>query len=213
MTDRGLAWKKVGTTLLLALIISFQVPPAAKADVYGYRDKNGRLHITTRPPAGKKSKLLIQTRLRPRSFKGNNYLALPALPPDGAGLPHDLVFHLAAAYGLPSSLVRAIIATESGFNPRAVSPKGAKGLMQLMPGVCRQYGVEDPFDPEQNLRAGTAYFKLMLDRFRDLNLALAAYNAGPGAVEKHGGVPPYTETYAFIQSVHHYYRHYSAQSR
>lgn len=100
-----------------------------------------------------------------------------------------------------SRLLEAVAAAESGFNPQAVSPKGALGLMQLMPDVARSLGVSDPFDPAQNVRAGAEYLHDMLDRFGDLELALAAYNAGPAAVEKYGGVPPYPETQAYIQKV------------
>ena len=120
--------------------------------------------------------------------------------------PYDeLIFRHAREKNLPSCLIRAIIKTESDFHPKAVSDKGAKGLMQLMPGVCRRYGVRDPFNPEQNIRAGVAFFKDMLERFRNLALALAAYNAGPEAVERHKGVPPYEETKQYIIEVHKNY--------
>lgn len=124
------------------------------------------------------------------------------------GKYHETIMHYARERGLPSSLLKAIIKTESNFHPRAVSPKGAKGLMQLMPGVCYKYGVSDPFDAEQNIRAGAAFFRDMLERFRSLPLALAAYNAGPEAVEKHQGVPPYTETRLFIKMVYRNYNYF-----
>lgn|GEM_PF-3382822 len=107
-----------------------------------------------------------------------------------------------ARFGLPSGLVEAVARAESGLNPRAVSPAGALGLMQLTPGTARALGVTDPFDPVQNVEAGARYLRHLLDRFGgNLRLALAAYNAGPGAVRRHGGVPPYDETQAYIEKV------------
>ena len=108
----------------------------------------------------------------------------------------------ALARDLDPRLVEALIRVESAFNTRAVSNKGAMGLMQLMPGTALELGVEDAFDVEENLRGGTAYLRQMLDRFRgDVTLAIAGYNAGPGAVEKYQGVPPYRETTDYVRRV------------
>ena len=108
----------------------------------------------------------------------------------------------AARHGLPASLVAAVIAVESEFNSRAVSQRGALGLMQLMPGTAALLGVRDAFDPRENVEAGARHLRKLLDRFaHDVSLALAAYNAGPQAVIKHGGVPPYPETQAFVARV------------
>ena len=96
---------------------------------------------------------------------------------------------------------------ESGYNPRAVSPKGARGVMQLMPATASMYGVANLFDPLQNIRAGVRYLKDLFQRFNsDVSLALAAYNAGPEAVEKHGGVPPYDETRSYVRAILMAYR-------
>ena len=113
----------------------------------------------------------------------------------------ELVSRTAREFALPESLLHAVVQIESNGDPRAVSSKGALGLMQLMPGTAREVGVEDPFDPEQNLRGGAAYLSRQIERFGDLPRALAAYNAGPGAVEKHGGVPPYRETRNYVERV------------
>lgn len=128
----------------------------------------------------------------------------PAVRPERLAPPHldALVERAAIRHDLDPALVRAVIAVESGGDPKAVSPKGAKGLMQLMDTTARELGVSDSLNPGQNIEGGAAYLKRMLDRYDgDPRLALAAYNAGPGAVDRHGGVPPYRETEDYIQKV------------
>lgn len=107
----------------------------------------------------------------------------------------------ARAYALPEALIAAVIRTESAFQAHAVSPKGARGAMQIMPETQKELGLENPYDPEANVMAGSAYLRRQLDRFGSLELALAAYNAGPANVEKYGGVPPFPETREYLRQV------------
>jgi len=113
----------------------------------------------------------------------------------------------ASRVGLDPKLVRAVIQVESGYNPRALSNKGAMGLMQLMPDTAQELSVADPYDADQNLRGGTRYLRQMLDLFDGrVELALAGYDAGPGAVQRYGGIPPYDETVDYVRSVLGLYR-------
>ena len=130
---------------------------------------------------------------------GPHYIAPQAL--------NAIVVRQSSEHGVPPGLVRAVIQQESGEDPSAISEAGAMGLMQLMPGTADAYGVSDPFDPEENVAGGAALLADLLRQYHgNLKLALAAYNAGSGAVAKYGGVPPYAETQAYVKSVTSLYR-------
>jgi len=132
---------------------------------------------------------------------------LEEVPTAAGGDLARLVEEAARRHGLPPELVLAVVAVESGFRPEAVSPKGAQGLMQLMPRTAASLGVADAFDPEQNLDAGVRHLEALVRLYGgDLQRALAAYNAGQGAVLRHGGVPPYRETRAYVRRVLERYR-------
>ena len=124
------------------------------------------------------------------------------LPRTAATDVRQIVRRAASAFGLDENLIHAVIQAESGGNPAAVSSRGAKGLMQLMDETARMLGVRNPFDPEENIFAGAKYLKQLLEEFdNDIELALAAYNAGPGAVRRFGGIPPYRETQHYVRKV------------
>lgn len=125
---------------------------------------------------------------------------------------HPIVLRAADRHQVDPALVKAIIMAESGYNPRAISKRGAKGLMQLMPRTARALGVVDIFDPEHNINAGVKYFKHLMNRFDgDTRLALAAYNAGSSKVRQYRGVPPFEATKYYIKKVFRYYKHYKKE--
>jgi|SRR5579883_1201614 len=147
------------------------------------------------------------------------FLTIPAIPMSrfaarSSAMPHllDVVRFAAKKHGVEPTLVKSIIKAESAFNEAAVSPKGALGLMQLMPETATEYGAVDPLDPEQNIDAGTKYLGALLRRYQNhknaLPLAIAAYNAGPGNVDKYKGIPPFSETRTYVSRVLNYQRQF-----
>ena len=182
--------------LFLAFLIALAAPAAADAQIYAWRDVNGTLVLSDR-----------------KLNDGAMTYVVPEAPGMRATTPladaavreqfEPLIREHAAQHALRIELVRAVIQVESGYNPRAVSPKGAMGLMQLMPATARQLGVRNAFDPAENIGGGCAYLRQLIDRYHgNEELALAAYNAGSDAVDRHGNVvPPYQETRDYVKKV------------
>ena len=170
---------------------------SARGPIYSYTDSDGVTHFTNIPRGDPRfQQVRLADRRSPirRAPQRRDY---------------DLLIHATALeYRVPPALVKAVIAAESAFDPEAVSHKGARGLMQLMPETAATLGVEDAFEPKQNVRGGVNYLRDMLDRYGDVTRAVAAYNAGPAAVDRHGGIPPYRETRDYVERVLTYYRHY-----
>jgi soluble lytic murein transglycosylase-like protein len=187
--------------LILAVVAA---PSLARADIYSFTDANGVTHFSN-VPADSRYQLLIaaptEAAAGPSKKASIDWLARSA--------QYDGIIRVAAKDAtIQAALVRAVIVVESGFNPRAVSKKGAIGLMQLQPATAKRYGVKNIYDPEQNVRAGAHYLSDLLTRFHsNLELALAAYNAGEEAVERYGRhVPPFRETLAYVPSVMRVYQ-------
>ena len=170
--------------------------PQAFSDIYRYKDDNGVWHFTN-VKSDKRYRLYIRT---PRE-KSSAYIKKY----------EGIIEQASSRFGVASSLIKAVIKAESDFDHRAVSHKGAKGLMQLMPETAGAMDVKDPYDPEENIFGGTKYLSRLLVRFKDIRMALAAYNAGPDQVEKYQGVPPIPETESFVEKVMNYYRRYNTK--
>jgi len=180
-------------TLGVILFIS----TVAHADIYKYVDEDGVVCYTDTPFGKKGYKVYREkadsTPVQPQIVR-TNYNVIEDY--------HGIVHEKAAEYNMDPSLIKAVIKTESNWNSRAVSRKGAMGLMQLMPTTANDMNVRNPFNPEENIEGGTKYLRYLLERFNgDLTLALAAYNAGPKTVEKFGLVPPITETKQYVNKV------------
>jgi soluble lytic murein transglycosylase-like protein len=175
----------------------------AASKIYVYVDEEGVRHYTDIPDSNRYRLLVL--RPQDRTVSGDRYDARLLAR---AAQFDAIIEHAASASGLEPNLLRAVIVVESGFNARAMSKRGAQGLMQLMPATAARFGISDSFDPRQNVGAGARYLKFLLDRFgQSLSLALAAYNAGEDAVDRNGRqIPPFTETMAYVPRVLKIYR-------
>jgi soluble lytic murein transglycosylase-like protein len=197
------------STIVLGVMLA-ATALSARADIYSFVDSNGITHYTNVPSDPRYSFLMATPGARTESGDAYNPRLL------ARASQYDLIIEKAAAhYSVEPSLLRAVIVVESGFNERAVSKKGAIGLMQLMPATARQYGAENAYDPKQNVHAGARYLRSLLDRYgADLKLVLAAYNAGEDAVNRNGGrIPPYKETQAYVPRVLKIYQSLLAKLR
>ncbi len=186
---RPFAMSKARTTFLI-LLSGFTavglILPSSTAEIYKYVDKDGAVHLTNMP---------IQA--------GTDF--------EGC---YTAIWKAAERYRVNYALVKAVIKTESNFNPQAVSPAGARGLMQLMPATADALGIDDSFHPEENIHGGVRHLRYLLDLFNgDLRLALAAYNAGERVVFRYKGIPPYRETRMYVQRVLRNFQDYSSEPK
>jgi len=185
-------------TLVLALALGAD---PVRADVYKLTAPDGTRHFTNAPTDPRYRKMAAS------SGTAAGWLRLPHAPnPSGVRPYVKEIEDASLRYGVPVRLVSAVIRAESGFNPRAVSRKGAQGLMQLMPTTASMLGVRNSFDPGQNIDGGVRHLRGLIDRFpQSLSLAIAAYNAGERAVVQYGGIPPYPETQDYVTKVIRFY--------
>lgn len=183
-------------SLLILTAVLCTASPAA-AQIYSWRGADGKLVLSDKPRPDKGQQTTYET---------HSAAVVGATVPQATrekSRPYDASINAhSERLGVAADLVRAVIQVESAFNPAAVSHKGAMGLMQLMPATAHELGVKNPFDPDQNIRGGVAYLKQLLDRYdNNIELALAAYNAGAGNVDKYDGVPPFKETKNYVNKI------------
>ena len=170
----------------------------AAADIYKYEDDEGVLHFTD-APTDRRFKIFMRDIQKDRKLRTTFKLGGCARDPKEF---ESIINSCALKYGVDKSLVKAVIQAESGYDPNAVSPKGAAGLMQLMPKTAQDLKVANSLDPSENIRGGVRYLKFLLDTFKgDVSLALAAYNAGLSKVAQYRGIPPYEETRSYVGKV------------
>ena len=201
----------LSNSVLRCALLSFAifcVAPASRAEYVALRS-GMRLHVTGYQLIGEKYKLQIAggvvevpveevVSIEPE----DNFASLPAAPAAETAPFREIVKTVAAKYSVDADLITSVIAAESNFDPKAISKKNARGLMQLLPETAARFGVQNIFDPQENIDAGTHYLRDLLQRYNsDLVLALAAYNAGPEKVQQFGTVPPYRETISYVRRV------------
>lgn len=184
--------------LLTILLLVFSWAGSAHADIYVRRGPDGTLHFSN-CPMGTKWQLYAREKSRqyPQQYQHRRNISTRS-----PAQYEPLIKSIASGQGMNPTVIKSIIEVESGYDPLARSSKGAMGLMQLMPGTAQDLGVADPWDPTENITAGTKYFSWLLRKYNgNLMKALAAYNAGPAVVDAYGGIPPYQETEDYVRNV------------
>jgi soluble lytic murein transglycosylase-like protein len=196
--------KRLGSLLLVLSLVFWAVP--SDAGIYKYEDERGVIHFTN-CPRDPQFKLYIRDSKEDPGLPGSRS-ATPYIIKDTTNYD-ALITEFCQKYQVDFALIKAIIRAESGFNPIAVSRKGARGLMQLMPETASRVNVANPFNPRENIEGGVRHFKYLLSLFNnDLKLSLAAYNAGENLVSQLGAIPPYRETIDYVQKVMDFYQSY-----
>jgi hypothetical protein len=195
--------------LLYTLFTLFVFIPFAGADIYMFKDTSGVRHFTN-VPASPKYRLYLKS-------TPNKYFESSLGEKFSTNIDPDqydqLILKASITHDVDFSLLKSIIKVESNFDCFAVSQKGAKGLMQIMPQNFSFLNIRNPFDPEQNIMGGALYFKQMLEKFNKIELALAAYNAGPNTVDKYNGIPPISETKGYVKRVMSHYKNMSGSKK
>jgi hypothetical protein len=207
-------WKRLA---LIAAVAGAGVvaPRAAGADIYQWTDADGVVHFTNKGTANPAAKVVIKGGSAPTGGSGNTVRpgVTPFAPQDRDPARYtrfdEHIRQASALYQIPESLVRAVIKVESDYDPRAVSYAGARGLMQLMPETADRMQVKDINDPRENIFGGVRYLRVLANMFNgNLDLTVAGYNAGEGAVVQYGGIPPYAQTKDYVVKVTLFYRRY-----
>lgn len=200
-----------GPLTMSAFTFAVLIAGPVQADIHAFMDSGGVVHFTN-VPSDPRYAGMVRTPYRVPGPMPVKTSYRPAVNPDRYA---PLVEQAAREHRVDRALLQAMIAAESGFDPRAVSPKGAVGLMQLMPETARRYGVRNPYDPADNIRGGARYLRDLMQKFNnDLSLTLAAYNAGEDAIVQYGNrIPPYRETLQYVPRVLTLYREYQHRVR
>ena len=203
--EEGRETMKAHPIALVLLLAALSAPAAARADIYRFEDPEGTVHFTD-APMDKRFKVFM------RDIKKDKRLRTAFKLPGYARNPAEfepIINSCSREFGVDCSLIKAVIHAESGYNPNAVSPKGAQGLMQLMPKTAQGLKVADCLNPSDNIRGGVRYLRFLLDTFKgNETLALAAYNSGLSNVAKYGGIPPFPETREYVAKVLSYRNNY-----
>lgn len=200
-------WRRTGHNAFVFFILLFVFGQPLQAEVYKYVDKDGLINYTNVKPSGQPN---VKTFSFPcyASDTKCNQLDWESIPLNRRAFNAEIQA-AAKVFAVDEALIRAIIHSESAYHADALSPRGAQGLMQLMPATQKELQVEDAFDPLSNIEGGTLYLSRLLNQFnQNVDMAAAAYNAGPGAVNKYGGIPPYKETREYVRRVKILYRRY-----
>jgi len=193
----------IGLSIILLCLLF--ITTLSSAGIYRYEDEDGVIHFTN-CPRDPEYRLYIR---ESNEDVGEESRAVPLLPTRDLRVYDSLISEFSKKYEVDSALIKAIIRAESGFNPHAISRKGAKGLMQLMPETATRWNVSNVFNPRENIEGGVRYFKYLLSLFNnDLRLSLAAYNAGENLVYGLGSIPPYRETVDYVRKVLNFYQSY-----